>query len=171
MRSVLALLLISIVFCSFSGCGQNQVPAKQPDIDMAEYNRMQAKKEGIRIRKFVESQGWETTETGTGIHIMIYQQGIGDSAQVGNVATVNMDITLLNGDTCYSWRRYGSESFVIEQDRIESGLHEAIQQMRVGDKAKIVLPSFRAFGVAGDRNRIPPRSSVVYDLELLELKK
>lgn len=163
-------LLFASFLCAFSGCGQNQRPAKQPEVDMAEYNRVAAKKEGIQIEKFAKSKGWPTTETGTGVHYYIYEKGNGDTARVGDLAEVKMTITLLNGDTCYSWEKYGAEKFIIEQDRMESGLHEAIQYMCVGDKAKVILPSFRAFGVAGDRNKIPPRHSVVYDIELVGIQ-
>ena len=170
MIRLLIFIILSSFLCAFSGCGQNQRPAKQPEVDMAEYNRVAAKKEGLQIEKYVKAQGWPTTKTGTGVHYYIYEHGNGDSAKVGSLAEVKMTITLLNGDTCYHWEKYGTEKFLIEQDAMESGLHEAIQYLQVGDKAKIVLPSFRAFGVAGDRNKIPPRHSVVYDLELVGIR-
>ena len=86
-------------------------------------------------------------------------------------ATVKMVITLLNGDTCYNWKKGGEESFTIDYDHNESGLHEAIKKMRAGDKAKVILPSHLAFGVAGDFDKIPTRSSVVYDIELVRVNK
>ncbi len=109
-------------------------------------------------------------KTGSGLHYYIYEHGTGDSAKTEMAATVKMVVTLLNGDTCYSWKDYGPETFIIDHDHNESGLHEAIKHMRAGDKAKIILPSFLAFGVSGDHDKIPPRHSVVYDLELVSVK-
>jgi FKBP-type peptidyl-prolyl cis-trans isomerase len=50
----------------------------------------------------------------------------------------------------------------VEHDDVESGLHEAVQLLSAGDSAVFILPSFRAHGLAGDRDRIPMRSTVVY---------
>ena len=54
--------------------------------------------------------------------------------------------------------------------RQESGLHEALKYLKVGDKAIIILPHFAAHGILGDMNKIPPLSTVVYDIEVLDAK-
>jgi FKBP-type peptidyl-prolyl cis-trans isomerase FkpA len=41
----------------------------------------------------------------------------------------------------------------------------------VGDKAILILPSHLAHGLVGDENKIPPKASVIYELELLSLKE
>lgn len=137
-----------------------------------EANRLKSKKEKIQIQQYAEQMNWPIQVTGTGVSYWVY--AVNDTTQKfaipGQIAEVNMVISLLNGDTCYNYINYGSEEFLIERDNIESGLHEAIQQMRIGDKAKVILPSNLAHGVAGDRNKIPPLSSVVYDVELVGLK-
>jgi len=38
----------------------------------------------------------------------------------------------------------------------------------VGDKAKLIIPSHLAFGLAGDMDQIPPLSPIVYDIEVLD---
>jgi FKBP-type peptidyl-prolyl cis-trans isomerase len=57
----------------------------------------------------------------------------------------------------------------VGRDNVESGLHEAIQLMRKGDRAKFDLPSFRAFGLTGE-GKIPMNASVVYDIYLVEIQ-
>lgn len=162
-----------------ASCGEEKpksifenMPAKELKKRAMEANRLKAKKEKIQIQQYAEQMKWPTTVSGTGIHCWIYAAAdtTAQKARPGKIAEVNMIISLMNGDTCYSYKNYGSEEFLIERDNIESGLHEAIQNMRVGEKAKIILPSNLAHGVAGDRNKIPPLSSVVYDIELLKLK-
>jgi FKBP-type peptidyl-prolyl cis-trans isomerase FkpA len=136
--------------------------------EMEEMNKLAVKKEGIQIQQFVDKMGWPTIKTGSGLHYYVYEHGTGDSVKPETEVTLRMIITLLNGDTCYTWQRYGDEKFVVERSDNEIGLHEALQYMRKGDKAKIVLPSYLAFGVAGDLDKIPPRSSVVYDIQVLD---
>ena len=41
--------------------------------------------------------------------------------------------------------------------------------MSPGDSAMIIIPSYRAHGLAGDQNKIPMRSSVVYHIGLVKL--
>lgn len=114
---------------------------------------------------------WKMTETGTGLRYMVYQKGTStDSARVGHTVTVDFEISLLNGDVCYSSAEKGPESFVVEKSDIESGLHEGVQYMGVGDKAKFIIPSHAAHGLIGDTEKIPPLSPVIYDIELLKIE-
>ncbi|MBK8226789.1 MAG: FKBP-type peptidyl-prolyl cis-trans isomerase [Flavobacteriales bacterium] len=65
----------------------------------------------------------------------------------------------------------GPEGFLVEEDNVESGLHEAIQQLSVGDSAIIIIPSYRAHGLIGDQDRVPPRSTVVYRIGLAGIRE
>ena len=102
---------------------------------------------------------------------MIYDSsGEGDKAREGQVATLKYKVSLMDGEEVYSSENDGPRSFMIGQDNVESGLHEAVTYLKLGDKAQIILPSHLAHGLTGDNNKIPPRSTVIYDLELIGLK-
>ena len=126
--------------------------------------------ENEQIEAFVKRYKWDVTKTGTGLRYMIYKEGRGEKAKEGQYATVDFVVTLLNGDTAYSTEKDRPQQFLIGMDNVESGLHEGIQYMRVGDRAKLILPSYLAHGLVGDLNKIPPRSTIIYDIELLALK-
>jgi len=83
---------------------------------------------------------------------------------------LNYKTWLINGNLIYSSDELGQKIFKIGKGGVESGLEEAILMMHVGDKARLVIPSHLAFGLLGDNNKIPPRSTVVYDIELVTLK-
>lgn len=125
--------------------------------------------ESEQIDKYIKRRNWNMQETGTGLRYMIYKEGNGVRAKAGNIAQINFEISLLNGTTVYSSNNK-PEAFTIGHDNVESGLHEALTYLRVGDKAKVIIPIHLAFGLAGDMNKIPPRSTLVYDLELVSLK-
>ncbi len=59
---------------------------------------------------------------------------------------------------------------MVGKDNIESGLHEGILYLHVGDEATFILPSHLAHGLLGDNKRIPPKASVLYEIKLLSLK-
>ncbi|MFT6716793.1 MAG: FKBP-type peptidyl-prolyl cis-trans isomerase FkpA, partial [Saprospiraceae bacterium] len=92
---------------------------------------------------------------------------VGESAKNGQLAEIKYTLTLLKGDTIYADKR---EHFVIDFQQKESGLHECIKQLTVGDKAIIIIPSYMAHGLTGDDNKIPPLTSLVYNIELVNLK-
>jgi FKBP-type peptidyl-prolyl cis-trans isomerase FkpA len=101
---------------------------------------------------------------------MIYQEGEGEQAVPGKEAKVEYTITLLDGTLCYSSDSTGAESFLIDRSEVESGLQEGIKHMRVGSRAKLIIPSHLAHGLIGDQEKIPPLETVVFDIHLLDLK-
>lgn len=137
---------------------------------LIEANKKYVKKQDDEIDQYVKRRGWDMKTSPTGLRYLIYNEGKGKKAEEGMVATVNFKINLLDGSLCYSSDSLGSKNFLIGQDHVESGLHEALTYMKVGDKALFIIPSHLAHGLLGDERKIPPQSSVVYDLELLSLK-
>jgi FKBP-type peptidyl-prolyl cis-trans isomerase len=79
-------------------------------------------------------------------------------------------VELLNGTICHETPKEETENFVLEHSDKESGVHEALRFMKKGGHAKLILPSYLAHGLLGDREQIPPQSILYIDLELVELK-
>ena len=67
-------------------------------------------------------------------------------------------------------RTFDGWKYGIGKDNVESGIHEGITYLRVGDKAKLLIPSYLAHGLVGDKNKIPPRATLVVDLHLIRLQ-
>ncbi|MFK8045141.1 MAG: FKBP-type peptidyl-prolyl cis-trans isomerase [Crocinitomicaceae bacterium] len=114
---------------------------------------------------------WRIKKTGTGLYYFIYESTENESPVVGDVVWVNFTTSLLNNNICYSSKRGEPESFMIEKSDIESGIHEGVQLMSVGEKAKFILPSHLAHGLIGDLDEIPPMETVIYDVELLKIDR
>ncbi|XMO85285.1 peptidylprolyl isomerase [Algibacter sp. AS12] len=51
-----------------------------------------------------------------------------------------------------------------------AGFKEGLQQLNVGDKATLFIPYHLAYGEAGSRG-IPPKSNIIFEVEILELLK
>jgi len=113
---------------------------------------------------------WKMTKTGTGLRYFIYNKSESkDSVFVGDQVVVSFSISLLDGTECYNSSKKGPETFVVDKTDIESGLHEAIKYLKLGDKARLILPSHLAHGLIGDQDKIPPLETVVYDIHLLNI--
>jgi len=156
------------------GCSRKEQLPPSAHGDMREelirINKSKAEEESRVIDAFIAKKGLEMQETGTGLNYLIYQHGTGDSARNGNIALIRYKVSLLDGTLCYETGADEYEKFLIGQDHVESGLHEGVKMMRAGDKAYFVLPSHLAFGLTGDRSKIPGNASLFYDLELLALE-
>jgi FKBP-type peptidyl-prolyl cis-trans isomerase FkpA len=169
-------IFIVLIIGYMTSCGShNNTQAKKVNFDslrepLINANKLSVKRESDEIDQYAKFKGWDMITTGTGIRYMIYKHGDGAMAKTGQWAKMNYKISLLNGTLCYSSDVKGPKAFMIGEDHVESGLHEAITYLHVGDKAMIILPSHLAFGLSGDDNKIPPRSSVLYDIELLSLR-
>lgn len=170
-------LFITILLLSSCKGEQNeQVAVKDPhwtkdqSVDM---NSFFSEEEKMEIENFLSHRpDWKMTETGTGLHYMIYQKSESqDSARLGDIVTVDFEISLLDGTICYASSENGPESFIVEKSDIESGLHEGVKFMCPGDRAKFILPSHIAHGLIGDVEKIPPLSPVVYDIELIKIER
>lgn len=134
-------------------------------------NKVLMENEDRLINKFIERKKWPVISSGTGLRYMIYENGKGQNlAKAGQFATISYSISLLNGKLCYESGLGNNKSFLIEADDVESGLHEGVKYMKVGDKAKMIIPSHLAHGLLGDLEKIPPRSTIIYDVTLISLR-
>ncbi len=167
-------LLYIFIFITLQSCGQEP----EPNVDYNKYketllkaNKSSVAVENQQIEDFVKRKNWDMIKTGTGLRYFIYKSGKSETlAKNGQMAKVSYEVSLLNGTVCYSTKEKGPEQFNIGMDHVESGLHEGITYMHVGDKAKIIIPSHLAHGLSGDQDKIPSKSTIIYDIELLELK-
>lgn len=141
--------------------------------DMIDVNRGWTEEENQMIENYVRRRNWKMVKTGTGIRYWVYERKdtLSDPANEGDEVFINYQIRLLEGDSlCYD-SEGEPESFIVAMDHVENGLHEVVTYMRKGDKAKVILPYNRAFGLVGDMDQIPPQATLVYDMEITEIKK
>ncbi|MGL4597378.1 MAG: FKBP-type peptidyl-prolyl cis-trans isomerase, partial [Bacteroidia bacterium] len=149
---------------------KKQLTTKQvKDVSLA-MNEWDKTRQNDEINQYIKNRGWEMQMTGSGLRWMVLKKGAGDMAKSGNQVRVNYKITLMDGTVCYASEKDGPKVFLVNEDDVESGLHEAIQLMRKGDQMRFVLPSHLAHGLMGDEDKIPPRASVIYEIELLDIK-
>ncbi len=170
-RSIAFVLFLAVLF----SCKEEQqkpetilVPSANETADM---NKTWNQEEQELIHQFIQRKGWEMKETESGLHYLIYNPGKGEKAEPGMKAMIEYSISLLDGTVLYSSKEIGPKPFHIEKDNVEQGLHEGVTYMRVGDKAKIIVPFYLAHGLMGDHAKIPPLASLVFDVRLLGLSR
>ncbi|MBK7027944.1 MAG: FKBP-type peptidyl-prolyl cis-trans isomerase [Bacteroidales bacterium] len=176
MRTYLMMLLVSTMI--FSSCSQTHVEKNgvlpgnnQLNEEIINANKKVVDLEDQQIKNLIKRYGWKMIETGTGLRYMINQEGNGEKPVIGDIATINYEIRLIAGEVVYSSKESGPKTFRIGSGGVEGGLEEAILLLRVGDKAKIIMPSHLAHGLIGDQNRIPGKATLIYDLEFVGIER
>ena len=109
-------------------------------------------------------------KTGTGLRYMIYEHGNGTKADNGKTAELKYSLRLLSGENIYTSDERGLKEFEIGKGGVESGLEEGILFLKKGDHVKFIIPSHLAFGLLGDGDKIPAKATLVYDIELINIK-
>ncbi|MCQ2374914.1 MAG: FKBP-type peptidyl-prolyl cis-trans isomerase [Salinivirgaceae bacterium] len=162
---IIGTILLCVVFAA---CSSNSTK-RQPVTDemLVNINRTLVDMDQERIESYAERHNWDMKVSPTGMWYQIYEHGNGDSVRVGKVVTLNYKLSLLNGKECYSSDSLGSKVFRVGQGGVETGLEEAVLLMRVGDKARLIMPAFMAHGLIGDGNKIPARATIVYETEII----
>lgn len=126
--------------------------------------------ENAQIEKLVDTSGWEMVRTKTGLRYQLLEKGKGPRATTGKVVRFDYEVRLFSGELVYSSAQTGPKEFMIGSGGVESGLEEAMLLLRVGDKARLVIPSYLAHGLSGDQDKIPPKATLIYTVKILELK-
>ena len=110
-------------------------------------------------------------ETPSGLRYKILQEGNGKQAVKGNMVSVHYKGQLLDGQVFdSSYQRKQPIDFTIGVGQVIPGWDEGIQLLKVGDKARLVIPSNLAYGSQGAGGVIPPDATLIFDVELMNVK-
>ncbi len=113
--------------------------------------------------------GFEKTKSG--LRYQIIQKGSGKKAEKGNQISVHYKGQLTNGTVFdSSYERKKPIDFTVGVGQVIKGWDEGLQLMQVGDKARLVIPSELAYGSQGAGGVIPPNATLIFDIELMEVK-
>lgn len=158
-------LLLFAASCDNSNRGSQQRMPTQDEL--IEANKRKVGTESELINQFIAQSGWEMEETETGIRYDIYHEVEGVEAKTGDVVSVVYSMHLLDGSRVIDTDGSGPVTFKVGQGDVASGLHEAVTLLSIGDSARLILPSYLAYGLTGDQNNIPPNAALFYDLSLV----
>jgi len=114
-------------------------------------------------------EGFDETESG--LRYKIIQKGEGAKPENGQTVAVHYKGMFADGGVFDdSYKRGAPIEFPIGMNNVIPGWDEGIMLLSVGDKARFVIPSHLAYGEAGAGGVIPPNATLVFDVELMEVK-
>jgi FKBP-type peptidyl-prolyl cis-trans isomerase FklB len=108
-------------------------------------------------------------ELPSGLQYKVVKMGTGRKPKLGQTVTVKFRGTLLDG-TEFDNSDKNPEPSTYSVDAVIKGWMEALQLMPAGSKWLLYLPPSLAFGERGAGQTIPPAATVIFELELLQVK-
>ncbi len=127
------------------------------------------KKAGVEFaEKAAKEKG--ATKTTSGLVYQEIKAGTGESPKPTDKVKVHYKGTLINGTVFDSSIERGQPA-TFGLNQVIKCWTEGLQLMKVGGKARLICPSDIAYGDQGHPPTIPPGSTLVFEVELLEIVK
>ena len=110
--------------------------------------------------------------TASGLVYEDVMTGTGAEAQAGNSVSVHYTGWLTDGRKFDSSKdRNAPFEFSLGSGMVIRGWDEGVQGMKVGGVRKLTIPPELGYGARGAGGVIPPNATLVFEVELLEIKK
>ncbi|HYF01853.1 MAG TPA: FKBP-type peptidyl-prolyl cis-trans isomerase [Patescibacteria group bacterium] len=113
----------------------------------------------------------DTITTDSGLKYIITKKGSGPKAKANEVVIAHYTGTLLNGEQFDSSRERNEPfAFTLGRKQVIRGWDEAFALLKIGDRATLIIPPNLAYGDR-DRPKIPANSTLIFDVEFLDVRK
>ncbi|MEO6873431.1 MAG: FKBP-type peptidyl-prolyl cis-trans isomerase [Opitutaceae bacterium] len=108
----------------------------------------------------------------SGLIYVVRDPGTGSATpSIGQEVIVNYDARLLNGTKIDSSYKGGAPyTFRLGTGAVIEGWEEAFLTMKKGEKRTLIVPYWLAYGLTGRPPTVPPSSTMVFDVELLDFR-
>ncbi|MBJ04668.1 MAG: hypothetical protein CMP65_02040 [Flavobacteriales bacterium] len=173
------LLIFSLIFISCQPSYQKKInnnPTNYIDTLLIDLNKKIIKNEEIEIDSLVIASRIPFIKHPLGIRLHINEK----------ISSKNLNLMPLDGDlvmieySCeildyvsqlsYDYNLIDTLNFQIGYSKQMRGLNYAIKLLEIGDKAKIIIPSYLGFGLSGYGKTVPPYSTLILNVKLLKIQ-
>lgn len=125
--------------------------------------------ESITIEKYIRDNEITKEPTASGMYFIVNKNGKGAKPKTGQTVKVHYTGKFLDGRVFdSSVTRNKPIEFILGYGQVISGWDEGVSMMRVGDEATFIVPSFLGYGEG--RGEIPPYTTLLFDVKLLNIK-
>ena len=112
----------------------------------------------------------DTITTESGLQYIVIAEGDGATPQAGQTVIVHYTGWFTDGNKFDSSVDRGAPfDFQLGQRSVIAGWDEGVALMQVGDKHRFIVPSDLAYGERGHSAGIPPNTTLIFDVELLDI--
>lgn len=163
------LLAISTIAFLFAACGGRDVPVIEMDTkqdigeNMINANRYMSKAEETQIDELVKRHRWDARKLDNGVRVWEYQKGSGEKISYETVIKLRYTLSAISLETIYD---YMEKEITVGKNEIVPGLDTGLMELQRGSRAKIIVPAYAGYGVAGDGDKVPQNATLIFDVEI-----
>jgi FKBP-type peptidyl-prolyl cis-trans isomerase len=133
---------------------------------LTEVNRQLVEKETDNIEALICKKNWKMNYHPEGYYSMVINEGQGKKIQDNSTVELLCKIQLLDGTVCYENQ---IRSFKINKTEEIAGLHQGLLGRREGAQLRFIFPFHMAYGLSGDRDKVPLRAALIFEVDILNV--
>lgn len=126
-------------------------------------NKYIASSEQTQIDGYVSRRGWNCETLPCGARLCVQKESKGAPIANDDIVVIRYTLSTLSDAVIYADR---ADTLRVGRHQATVALDEALVRLRHGSEAWVISPSEACYGVAGDGDRIPSRTVLVYNLKV-----
>jgi FKBP-type peptidyl-prolyl cis-trans isomerase len=128
-----------------------------------------------KIEKYMADKNVKGVKTPSGVYVETLSPGVGENIRPGQYVSVNYTGTSFSGvkfdsNTDSTFQHLDPLKFTVGRKEMIDGLDEAMTYMKKGTKARIYIPSMRAYADRPTSPNIKPYEILIFDIEVLDVQ-
>lgn len=171
---------IFFVYCAaalgfFASCADHSKPANETLVphnfqeEKIAANKEIVRRENADIELIAKRYNWNLAKTPSGLFYEILNKTDRQYPQTKDIVKLKGKMYLSDGTEIYNDKTDGMKEFVVNRSDEMAGLHELVKLMREGEKANAIIPSYLAYGISGDGEKIPAASFLICEIQLIKI--
>ncbi len=167
------------IFFGFLSCSEQEArrPISSSKSHLMESTTMLLKKinrvEERKIKNYIKKDSlhdYIRSSYGFWYHYIAKNQTNSITPSKGDVVTLTYDILDLSDQIIYSKEFIGVKEYIVDKEEFIPGLQFGVKLMKKGESIKFIIPSFNAYGVFGDDDKIGINTSLISRVTLINIK-
>lgn len=149
----------------------NIITAEQFNRELDQLNIKMKASENLLIHQYLEYEGLTAQPSASGLYKIVTREGTGTETADSKFITIDYKGMLINGfEFDNSYKRNKPLQFQLGRHQVIPGWEEGVSTMKKGEKATLIIPFDLAYGAAGYSDLIPPYSTLIFEVELIDFK-
>ena len=171
------IVLVVLALIGLTSCDQKvtQYPVSYSNDDFMKRSQERGKllhQEELQwFDDYMKTSDLKFVKTNSGFWISNSGQRTDKTANSGEYIEFEYQVSDLENNILYSYNENKLQKIIIGKADIVRGLHAALQLIPEGESAKLLLPSFLAYGGYGDTQKIAPDTPIIMDVKVIAIKK